>query len=448
MATRAVAEDTMSLWTAMFQETERRAWPAGQGWLLPLRLQAMDHFAAQGFPTIRDEDWRFTNISPIARTAFRPAADAIGRVSARAIAPHGSPEVPRLVLVNGRFAPGLSTLGGVPQGVRVGGLAQAIAADQDLVDGHLGRYATTEQNAFTALNTAFIEDGALIRVPRGTVLEQPIQVLHVAVPGAEPQAVHSRALIVVEEESQASIVEEYVSLADGMSFTNAVSEIVVGAGSVVQHYVIERENLESLHVGTIRSQQGRSSSLTFHTVLLGGALIRRNIHPVLGGEGGECWINGLFMGKGRQHMDNYMYVEHASPHCDSRQVYKGILDGQAHGVFHGRILVHKDAQKTDAKQTNMNLLLSEGAQIDTKPQLEIYADDVKCTHGATIGQIDEDAIFYLRARGIPEASAKALLLFAFAGEMLERMKAEPIRRRLEEEVRGWLPQGQLLEALR
>ncbi|MBI4737670.1 MAG: Fe-S cluster assembly protein SufD, partial [candidate division NC10 bacterium] len=201
-------------------------------------------------------------------------------------------------------------------------------------------------------------------------------------------------------------------------------------------------------VSTLRLHQGRSSSVTSHAVLLGGAPVRNNVHPVLAGEGGDCLINGLFLATGHQHVDNYMKVEHASPHCGSRQFYNGILDGQSHGVFHGRIIVHKDAQKTDAKQTNRNLLLSEGAQIDTKPQLEIYADDVKCTHGATIGQIDEDAIFYLRSRGIPKASARGLLLFAFAGESLQRIKVEAIRTHLEALVAQWLPQGALLEEVR
>ncbi len=448
MATRAVVEQTdrMAPWLAMFEESERRVRSAGQQWIVPMRQAAMDRFAAQGFPTVRDEDWRFTNIAPLVQTGFQPAVEAT--VSAETIAAHVSADVPRLVLVNGRFAPELSVLHGLPNGVRVGSLSQAIAADRALVESHLGRYAGTERHAFTALNTTLIEDGAFIHVPRGTVVELPIQVLHVTVTGDEPQAVHPRILVLANEGSQAAIVEEYVSVGEGVNLTNTVTELVLGPGSVLEHYVLERENTNGFHVGTVRSQQARSSSLTYHTVLLGAALVRRNIHPVLAGEGAECWINGLFMGKGRQHMDNFMYVEHASPHCDSRQVYKGILDEKAHGVFHGRILVHKDAQKTDAKQTNMNLLLSEGAQIDTKPQLEIYADDVKCTHGATVGQIDEDAIFYLRARGIPEASAKALLLYAFAGEMLDRMKAEPIRRRLESLVTQWVPEGGLLEGMR
>jgi Fe-S cluster assembly protein SufD len=432
-----------------FAQVEARAKSSGQEWLLPVRREAMDRFAALGFPTTRDEDWRFTNLSPIAQTAFRPADVTACKVDVDALEPFAFAGLtaPRVVLVNGRYAPALSALAGLPKGVRVQSLAQAMTADRALLEGHLARYADFQQDTFSALNTALMEDGAFIQIPRGTVVEQPIHVLYVSVPGAEPMAMHPRTLIVAGENSQASVVEDYVSLGDGITFSNGLTEMVVGDGSVLDHYLIERESPQAYSVCTLRSQQGRSSNLTSHTLLLGGALVRRNIHPILAGEGGECLINGLFMAKGRQHMDNFMWVEHLSPRCDSRQLYKGVLDDQARGVFHGRIVVHKDAQKTDAKQTNMNLLLSEEAQIDTKPQLEIYADDVKCTHGATVGQIDDDAIFYLRARGIPEASAKALLLFAFAGEVLQRMKVEPVRRHLEELVRRWMPQGNLLEGM-
>ncbi|MCX5733872.1 MAG: Fe-S cluster assembly protein SufD [candidate division NC10 bacterium] len=432
-----------------FAQVETRAKSSGQEWLLPVRREAMDRFAALGFPTTHDEDWRFTNVGPVAQTLFRPADAPVRQVDAGALEPFAFAGLaaPRVVFVNGRYAPGLSALAGLPRGVRVQSLAQAITADRAALEGHLARYADIQRDSFSALNTALMEDGAFIQISRGAVLVEPIHILYVSVPGAEPMATHPRTLIVAGENSQAAVVEDYVSLGDGVAFSNGLTEMVAGDGSILQHYLIERENPQAYTVCTLRSQQGRSSSVTSHTLLLGGALVRRNIHPVLAGEGGECLINGLFMAKGRQHMDNYMRVEHLSPRCASRQFYKGILDDQAHGVFHGRIIVHKDAQKTDAKQTNMNLLLSEEAQIDTKPQLEIYADDVKCTHGATVGQIDDDAIFYLRARGIPEASAKALLLFAFAGEMLQRMKVEPVRRHLEELVRRWMPQGNLLEEM-
>ncbi len=422
----------------------------GQAWLRPVRRAAIARLADLGFPTVHDEDWRFTNLAAIVGTAFQPAADATGRVDAGSLAPFALDgcDCTRLVFVNGRFALGLSSLSVLPAGVRAGSLAQTLAGDTAVVEPHLARYEDFQLDAFSALNTAFLTDGAFVFVPRGTVVEKPIHILYATAPGSAAIATHPRTLIVTGEDSHASVVEEFVSLEDGAHLSNAVTELVVGAGSVVGHYLIQRESRQAFHVSTLRGQQGRGSSLTSHTVLLGGALTRRNIHPVLAGEGGECLINGLFMANARQHMDNYMKVEHASPHCESRQVFKGILDGQSHGVFHGRIIVHKDAQKTDAKQTNMNLLLSEDAQIDTKPQLEIYADDVKCTHGATVGQIDEDAIFYLRSRGLAEASARALLLYAFAGDMLQRMKAEPVRRHLERLVARWVPQGHLLEGVR
>jgi len=252
---------------------------------------------------------------------------------------------------------------------------------------------------------------------------------------------HPRNLILAEDHSQVTVVEDYISVKSGVMFSNVVTELYAGQDAVVAHYMIEREDTQALNVSTLRIEQQRNANVESHSLLLGGALVRNNVHPVLAGEGGECLINGLFIGKGRQHMDNYMLVEHAQPHCNSRQFYNGILDEQAHGVFHGRIIVHKDAQKTDAKQTNRNLLLSDEAQIDTKPQLEIYADDVKCTHGATIGQVEENALFYLRSRGLDEIAARRLLLYAFASECLERMRTGPVRNYLEALTPSWLPEG-------
>jgi len=243
---------------------------------------------------------------------------------------------------------------------------------------------------------------------------------------------HPRNLIVAGDQAQVAVIEDYASVGgESVVLSNAVTELVAGDGAVTQHYLIEREHLKAFNVSTLRIQQGRSANVASHSLLLGGGLVRNNVHPVLAGEGGECLINGLYLGTGSQHLDNYMHVEHASPHCGSRQFYNGILDGQSHGVFHGRIVVHKDAQKTDAKQTNRNLLLNDDAQIDTKPQLEIYADDVKCTHGATIGQIEENALFYLRSRGISEKEAKKLLLLAFAEECVERMHSIVARNHIE-----------------
>ncbi|HSB77946.1 MAG TPA: Fe-S cluster assembly protein SufD [Candidatus Methylomirabilis sp.] len=434
---------------AHFEELVRSI-PKSQSWFTPVRKAAFLRFSEVGFPTVRDEDWRFTSVAPIAQTDFQPAPDAQTAVTLDTLGPFLVPGLPctRLVFVNGRFAPKLSSVGALPKGLRVTSLGRAMAEDRDALEPHLARYADIHRDPFLALNTACMEDGAFISIPRGRVLEAPVHLLYVSTDLTVPTVTHPRNLIVSGEDSQATVLEDYVSLGDGVAFSNAITELVVGQNSVVSHYLIERENTRSFNVSTLRVEQGRSSNVTSHSVLLGGALVRNNIHPVLAGEGCECVINGLFIPTGRQHMDNYMQVEHASPHGSSRQFYKGILDGQARGVFHGRIIVHKDAQKTDAKQTNMNLLLSEDAQIDTKPQLEIYADDVKCTHGATIGQIDDEAIFYLRSRGIAEASAKALLLFAFAGESLQRMKIEPLRKYLEGLVTQWLPQAKPLEDVR
>lgn len=417
-------------------------------WLRTLRQDAFARFCETGFPTTKDEDWRFTNLSSISQTPFRLANGAYEAISPVALQPFLVPgSACRLVFVNGRFVPALSNLAELPAGVRAGSLAGQIAEDSSVLEPYLGRYLDVEHDAFVALNTAFIGDGAFVYLPKRTVLEAPISLLFISASDVEPSMMHPRNLIVAEEESQASIIEDYISLGSGVCFSNVVTELIAGDNATISHYLIEREDTLALNVSTLFTRQGRSSNVASHSVLLGGALVRNNVHPVLAGEGAECLINGLFIGKERQHLDNYMLVEHASPRCSSRQFYNGILDDDAHGVFHGRIIVHKDAQKTDAKQTNRNLLLSDNAQIDTKPQLEIYADDVKCTHGATIGQVEEEALFYLRSRGVDEASARGLLLYAFASECLDRMKCAPVREYLQKQVREWLPKGIPMPAL-
>ena len=417
-----------------FGEFQKFARRDALGWLNKLREDAFARFCETGFPTVHDEDWRFTNLSALARTPFRLAASSGFAISQQNLElSRFGDSACQLVFVNGHFAPELSTLGSLPSGVEVSSLAEKIEKDPEGIKRHLGRYLDTRRDAFAALNTAFLEDGAYVRVQRRVILEQPIHLLYVSVADGSPLMNHPRNLIIAEQASQAAIVEDYVSLgrADGAAFCNTVTELIADEDAVVSHYLIERENSESFNVSTLRTQQGRTANVSSHSILLGGGLVRNNVHPVLAGEGAECLINGLFIGGQRQHLDNYMLVEHASPHCGSRQFYNGILDGQAHGVFHGRIIVHKDAQKTDAKQTNRNLLLSDDARIDTKPQLEIYADDVKCTHGATIGQIDEEALFYLRSRAIDEVSARKLLLYAFASECVDRMKQPLVRSFIE-----------------
>jgi Fe-S cluster assembly protein SufD len=325
----------------------------------------------------------------------------------------------------------------MPEGVKVLSLASALDSEEGLVKKYLSKYADFSEEAFTALNTAFMQDGGFVYIPRGTRFREPVHLLYITGKSDRATITNPRNLIVVEDNCEAEVVEHYVSLDEGVYFSNVVTELVVGENSSVGHYMIECESMKAFNVSTLRVEQGRSSNIRSHSVLLGGALVRNNVHPVLAGEGCDSLINGLFMSTGRQHMDNYMKVEHASPHCDSRQFYNGVLDGRSRGVFHGRIIVHKDAQKTDAKQTNRNLLLSDNAQIDTKPQLEIYADDVKCTHGATIGQMDENAIFYLRSRGINEDAAREILLGAFTSGTLESIQVEEIRNYCESLVAEW-----------
>ncbi len=415
-----------------FSAFEKTAPGRDLGWLRKLREDAFERFCEVGFPTTHDEDWRFTNVSAIAKTSFR-LASTTGAMNKSDLERWSLPGAAcQLVFVDGRFRPELSFLRDLAGGIRVASLAEALNTNPASVEPHLGRYLNTERDVFAALNTAFLADGAFIHVKKGVVVQQPIHLLFVTTASDAPLMTHPRNLIVAEEQSQIAIVEDYVSIDGGVAFCNTATELVAAESAVVSHYMLEREDTQAFNISTLRIQQGRSANVATHSVLLGGGLVRNNVHPVLAGEGAECLINGLFIGNGRQHLDNYMLVEHASPHCDSRQFYNGILDGSSHGVFHGRIIVHKDAQKTDAKQTNRNLLLSDDAQIDTKPQLEIYADDVKCTHGATIGQMDDSALFYLRSRGIDEASARKLLLLAFANECLDRMKEEGVRTYLQE----------------
>ena len=408
-------------------------------WLQSLRQEAFAKFSDSGFPTTHDEDWRFTNVSAVAGTPFELAEQT--NVAQKDLEQFGiSGFACQLVFVNGLFSEELSIIPAA-KGVKISSLAAQLAQDLASIKQHLGRYLNTERDAFAALNSAFIEDGVYIEVPKGVTVETPIYALFITVTSATPTMNHPRNLIVAGENSQVTIVEDYVSLGEGTSFSNTATELVVGDNANASHYLVVREGKSAYNFSTLRIQQERSANVATHSLLLGGALIRNNVHPVLAGEGTECLINGLFMANGRQHMDNYMLVEHASPHCNSRQFYNGILNGQARGVFHGRIIVHKDAQKTDAKQTNRNLLLSDNAQIDTKPQLEIYADDVKCTHGATIGQVDENALFYLRSRGLDEASARDLLLLAFANECLDRMNSPQVREHLERLVVARLPES-------
>jgi Fe-S cluster assembly protein SufD len=426
------ALDSIENYLAAYSEFANSAAGHNLPWLRRLREDAFVRFSEVGFPTTHDEDWRFTNVSSIARTEFilAPPAPAVSEADLKVWKLDGT--AAELVFVDGQFAPQFSFVNSLPVGVRISNLKEEIAENSDILKDHLGRYLDIQRDPFCALNTAFIQDGAFVQIAAGTLLDKPIHLLFVSTERNIPTMIHPRNLLLLGHETQATIVEEYVSLGGGTVLSNSATELVAGENSTVSHYMLAREHPAAFNISTLRIQLDRSANVASHSLLLGGGLVRNNVHPVLAGDGGECLINGLFVGDGQQHLDNYMYVEHASPHSSSRQFYNGILDGRAHGVFHGRIVVHKNAQKTDAKQTNRNLLLSDDAQIDTKPQLEIYADDVKCTHGATIGQIDENALFYLRSRGIDDASARRLLLAAFANECVERMHPGVARTHVEQ----------------
>ena len=416
-----------------FTGTDSGSDAPGPPFLRGLRGAGAAHFAQAGFPTRRDEEWRFTNVAPIAETPFTLADKAGSTLTADALAVYTYDGMggTQLVFVNGHFQAALSSTE-FPAGVTVSTLAQAMTDNAAVVEAHLGRYAAPDSQAFVALNTAALEDGVFVQIARNAVIEDPIHLLFVSTPHGGPTVSHPRTLIVAEENSQATLVESYSGQADGVYFTNAVTEIVARENAVLDHYKVQRESLKAFHVATMALDLAKTTNFSSHSVGLGGLLVRNDANAYLGGEGIECTLNGVYLGKGKQVIDNHTAIDHALPHCNSHEIYKGILDDQSRGVFNGKIFVREDAQKTDAKQTNQTLLLSPTAQIDTKPQLEIFADDVKCTHGATIGQLSAEAQFYLQARGIPKDQARALLTYAFASDIVSRIKIDAIRAQLDQ----------------
>ncbi len=407
--------------------------PAGAPrWLEDLRDRASARFAALGFPTVREEEWRFTNVAPIASTEFAAPAEGVtvseDDLSRLRYAETGY----RITLVNGRFSRELSRLKGLPTGMRIMSLATAIDERADLVQRYLGQLAEFAERPFAALNTALASDGAFVYIPDGLILEQPLQILFVAAGnGGAPWMVNARALIVAGDRSQARVVENYIGLNDAVYFTNGVTEVVAGENAVVDHYKVQHESEQAYHIASMHVHAARSSTFSSHSFSLGGRIVRNDTIAVLDGEGAECTLNGLYLADGERLVDNHTTIDHAKAHCPSHEIYKGILGGKARAVFNGKIIVRPDAQKTDAKQTNRALLLSDDASINTKPQLEIFADDVKCTHGAAIGQLDEDALFYLRARGLTYFEARDMLIHAFAGDIIERVKIDSLRQALE-----------------
>jgi Fe-S cluster assembly protein SufD len=438
MSTPQAAEGTgLDACRALFEASRAARQPS---WLAQGREQALERFLARGFPTTADEAWRKTSVAAVARRRFeRPQPGrAVPEERLRQLDFGGAFTGWELVFVDGRYRPELSSAAAT-DGVHIRSLRDLLAADAEGLRPWLA-LRRDDEGPFEVLNAAFVEDGALLEVEPGATPSAPIHIIYFSTgEGGRPTASHPRTLIRLGRASQATVVETYGGAEGGEYLTNAVTEAWLGDGAVLDHYKLERESDHAFHLATLRVHQDARSSFTDHSLCVGGALARNDIVARLEGEGGECSLRGLFMTGDGQHHDTHSVIDHAVAHCTSRELYKGILTGAARGVFHGRIVVRPDAQKTDAHQVNRNLLLSREALVDSTPQLEIFADDVKCKHGSTTGQLDEAALFYLRSRGIAEQAARRLLTYAFASDVVGALKVQPIRVALEAYLHRALP---------
>lgn len=400
-------------------------------WLKERREQATKRFEQVGYPTVRHEDWRFTNVAPIADGKFAAASGSFA-AAASLIEAVNVPGALRLAIVNGQFAAGLSDLATLPKGVRIAGLRDGARDGADGLEQHLARVFSVEAHPFAALNTAHLDDGVAIFVAAGAAIETPIHI--VVVTGGDRQAVvaHPRVLVVAGANSRVTIAQTFTGAPDAVYFNNAVAEVVVGEGASVDYYTDQRESEQAFHIANIQAHVSAKGVFASHAFSIGARIQRHDIGIALKGEGADCTMNGVYLADGERLMDTHTSLDHAMPHCTSHELYKGILAGKARAVFNGRIVVRIDAQKTDAKQTNRALLLSDEATINSNPQLEIFADDVKCTHGAAVGQLDEEAMFYLQARGLTRIDARDMLLHAFAGEVLDGLKIPALRDQVEQ----------------
>ncbi len=421
----------------------------GLPWVETTRQQAFERFAALGFPDPGDENWKYTRVTPIEKRAFRAMPKSCVGLMPEDLESFFLVPQPchRLVFINGQYTPQLSKRITRPAGTQIGNLANALADHPEHLEPYLAHYANAGAHGFAALNTAFMGDGAFLYIPHNTLLENPVHLVFIATTQEEQLFVHPRNLIVAEQGSEATIIESYASLGGRGYFTNGLTEVVVGDNAGLSHYKLQQEHVSAFHIATLQVQQSKDSRFTSHSLSFGGALVRNDINAVLDAPGVECTLNGLYMGTGRQHVDYHTRIDHIKPFGTSREYYKGILSGHARGVFSGLTHVHPGAQKTDASQANDNLLLSRDAEVDTKPQLEIYADDVKCAHGATVGQLDEDMIFYLRTRGIEAHAAQGLLTYGFAQDVIDRMPLAAVRNAAEEVLLAQLPDANTIRKL-
>jgi Fe-S cluster assembly protein SufD len=412
----------------------------GSSWVERLRESAFASFEQLGFPTPAHEEWKYTNVAPLAKIDFEPASlrSEVSRLTAEQVRAFSYEEADgsRLVFVNGIYYAELSSLEKLPQGIVAMDLADALGTSEHeaIVREQLARSANYMEDAFTALNTAFMSSGALLLIPKGVRVDAPIHLLFLSDPQG-PQAVSfPRVLIVSEQGSEATVIESYASAGAGVYWTNAVVEVVLAEGARLELYKVQDESAEAFHIATTAVDLKRNSNFETTTITLGARLSRHGISVALAGDAAECRVDGLYLVTDNQHADTHSLIDHREPHGTSKQLYKGILDGKSRAVFNGKVFVHRDAQQTDATQTNKNLLLSNGARVDTKPQLEIFADDVKCAHGAAIGQLDEEALFYLASRGMHPDLARNLLTYGFAEEVIDKIKIESIKAQLDEAV--------------
>ncbi len=402
---------------------------AAPAWVKERREAAAKHFAAVGYPTTRLEDWRFTNVSPIAEVIW-PLAQGAFAQAAELVSSVNVPGAVRLAIVNGQFAAGLSDLSTLPKGLRIASLRDGARDATDGIETHLGKVFSIATHPFAALNTSFLDDGVAIMVTKGAVVETPIHIV-IVTGGEQPVVAHPRVLIVAGENSQVRVAQSFIGAAGSAYFNNAVAEVVVGQGARVELYTDQRESDQAFHLANIQAHVESRGVFESHAFSTGARIMRHDIGIGLKGEGADCTMNGVYLADGERLMDTHTSLDHAMPHCTSHEIYKGILAGKSKAVFNGRIIVQLDAQKTDAKQTNRALLLSDDATINSNPQLEIFADDVKCTHGAAVGQLDEEALFYLQARGLNREEAREMLLHAFAGEVIQGLKIPALREQIE-----------------
>ena len=415
-------------------------------WFSKQRQSAFNIFQKSGFPSTRKENWKYTDVRPIAKNLFSNIAnsnvvindDEIDAILFKDL------ECIELVFVNGTYSEKYSNIKNLPNELTIKNMANALGNDEDFLKKHLSQYVNDNSSSFTALNTAFIQDGAYINVPSDLILERPISITYVSKDNSNIFATHPRNLIFMGENSKATIIENYIGIDNTNYFTNAVTETSLSQGASLKHYKIQQESSNAFHIGNLNASQNKDSRFESHSISIGGALVRNDINAQLNEEGAEIIMNGLYMTDNAQHIDNHTRVDHFKPYTQSNQNYRGVLNGKSRGVFNGKVVVHPQAQKIEAYQNNANLLLSDDAEIDTKPELEIYADDVKCNHGATIGQLDNDMLFYLRSRAVDEQTARSLLTYAFVDEIINNISFQSIKNKLEHLIIGRLPDSSLI----